>query len=517
MNDRGKSDSPVLPAKPPNKPGRPGAEVVEGRGLPEGNAASKTRPGRRAGQGAPSALDRVRRIAQKDKDAKFTALLHHVDVDRLRAAYFALRPKAAPGVDGVTWHEYGQDLENNLRDLHRRVHCGSYRAKPVRRAYIPKRDGRLRPLGVAALEDKILQRAVVEVLNSIYEADFLGFSYGFRPGRKPHDALDALATGIKRKKVSWVLDADIRDYFTSLDQSWLLKFLEHRIADKRILRLIQKWLSAGVIENGKWSETVEGTAQGASVSPLLANVYLHYVFDLWADQWRRRHARGDVILVRFADDYIAGFEHRDDAERFLADLRERFAQFALELHPEKTRLIEFGRFAAERRQKRGLGKPETFEFLGFTHICAKTRTRTVHAQARHQQEADAGETQRGQGRTDATPASPDPRTRTLARQRRARPLQLLRGAEQQRRDHRVPHPGDQALVPRATASQPAPKPGLGTHEPPRHPMATTRPRDAPLPRSAIRRQHPREEPSAVVPHAGICAGGGQQWSSLPRS
>ena len=322
MNDLGKSDSPVVPSKPPNNPAAAGAEVVEERGLPEGNAASKTRPGRRAGQGAPSALDRVRRVAQMDKDPRFTTLLHHVDVDRLRLAYFALRPKAAPGVDGVTWHEYGQDLEDNLRSLHERVHRGSYRAKPVRRAYIPKRDGRLRPLGVAALEDKVLQRAVVEVLNSIYEADFLGFSYGFRPGRSPHDALDALATGIKRRKVSWVLDADIRDYFTSLDQSWLVRFLEHRIADGRILRLIQKWLSAGVIENGERSRTEQGTAQGASVSPLLANVYLHYVLDLWAHQWRTRNARGDVILTRFADDYIVGFEHREDAERFLADLRE---------------------------------------------------------------------------------------------------------------------------------------------------------------------------------------------------
>jgi RNA-directed DNA polymerase len=268
MNGRGKSDSPVVPAKLPNKPALAGAEVVEERGLPEGNAASKTRPGPRAGQGAPSALDRVRHIAQKDKDARFTALLHHVDVDRLRAAYFALRPKAAPGVDGVTWHEYGQDLESNLQDLHRRVHRGSYRARPVRRAYIPKRDGRPRPLGVAALEDKLLQRAVVEVLNSIYETDFVGFSYGFRPGRSPHDALDALATGIKRRKVSWVLDADLRDYFTSLDQSWLLTFLEHRIADKRVLRLIQKWLSAGVIEDGEWSKTEQGTAQGGRYAQL---------------------------------------------------------------------------------------------------------------------------------------------------------------------------------------------------------------------------------------------------------
>ncbi|MGH8566393.1 MAG: group II intron reverse transcriptase/maturase, partial [Gammaproteobacteria bacterium] len=318
-------------------------------------------------------LDRVRRVALKDREARFTALLHHVDVDRLRAAYGALRPKAAPGVDGVTWMEYGLDLEANLQGLHQRVQRGSYRAKPVRRAYIPKRDGRLRPLGVAALEDKLVQRAAVEVLNSIYEADFLGFSYGFRPGRSPHNALDALAAGILGKRVNWVLDADIRDYFTSLDQSWLLKFLEHRIADRRVLRLIQKWLAAGVIENGKWSESVQGTAQGASASPLLANVYLHYVLDLWAHQWRGRHAHGDVIIVRFADDYIAGFEHREDAERFLHDLRDRFAQFALELHPEKTRLIEFGRHAALDRRKRGDGRPETFDFLGFTHICAKTK------------------------------------------------------------------------------------------------------------------------------------------------
>ena len=373
MHDHGKSDSPVVPAKPPNNAGVPAAEAVEERGLPKENAASKPRPGRSAGQGAPSELDRVRQVAQGNKEARFTALLHHVSVDRLRAAYGALRPKAAAGVDGVTWEAYGQNLEANLQELHERVHRGSYRAEPVRRAYIPKRDGRLRPLGIAALEDKILQRAVVEVLNGIYEADFRGFSYGFRPGRSPHDALDALAAGIGRKRVSWVLDADIRDYFTSLDQSWLVRFLKHRIADRRVLRLIQKWLSAGVVENGSWSETVDGTAQGASVSPLLANVYLHYVFDLWADWWRRRYAHGEVIIVRFADDYIVGFEHREDAERFLRELRERLAKFALELHPDKTRLIEFGRSAAQNRHQRGAGRPETFAFLGFTHICAKTK------------------------------------------------------------------------------------------------------------------------------------------------
>jgi group II intron reverse transcriptase/maturase len=373
MHERGKSDSPVVPAKPPNKAGLPVAEAVEERGLLKRNAASASRPGPRAGVSVPSALDRVRRVAAKDKQVRFTALLHHVDVDRLRAAYWALNPKAATGVDGVTWEDYGQDLEENLRDLHARVHRGAYRARPSRRAYIPKADGRLRPLGIAALEDKLLQRAVVEVLNAVYEADFLGFSYGFRPGRSQHDALDALAVGILRRKVNYVLDADIRGYFDSIDRSWMLRFLEHRIADRRILRLIRKWLTAGVIENGEWSETTEGTPQGASVSPLLANVYLHYVFDLWADRWRRRQARGEVIIVRYADDYIVGFQNRDDAERFLADLRGRLAQFCLELASEKTRLIEFGRYASERRQKRGLGRPETFDFLGFTHCCAKAR------------------------------------------------------------------------------------------------------------------------------------------------
>jgi group II intron reverse transcriptase/maturase len=373
MDDREKSDGRVLPVKLPNNAQGGAAEAVEGRRPAKGNAAGETRPGPSAGQGALSALGRVRRVAATDKEARFTALLHHVDVDRLRAAYFALRPKAAPGVDGVTWADYGVDLEDNLRDLHARVHRGAYRARPSRRVYIPKPDGRLRPLGVAALEDKILQRALVEVLNAIYETDFLGFSYGFRPGRSPHHALDALAAGIVGKKVNWVLDADFSDYFSSLDHQWLVKFLEHRIADRRVLRLIQKWLAAGVIENGSWTAFEEGVPQGASASPLLANIYLHYVFDLWAHQWRTRHAHGDVVITRFADDFVVGFEHRQDAERFWVDLRGRLAKFNLKLNAEKTRLIEFGRFAARDRKARGLGKPETFRFLGFTHVCGKTR------------------------------------------------------------------------------------------------------------------------------------------------
>jgi len=373
MHDHGQSDGLVLPEKLPNNALGGAAEAVEGRRPAKENAASQTRSGHCAGFSVSNGLDRVRQAALTDREARFTALLHHVDVDRLLVAYRALNPRAATGVDGVTWQEYGRDLEDNLQDLHARLHRGAYRAKPSRRVFIPKPDGRQRPLGVAALEDKIVQRATVEVLNAIYETDFLGFSYGFRPGRSQHRALDALAVGITRRRVNWVLDVDIRDYFSSLDHSWLVKFIEHRIADKRVLRLIQKWLKAGVIEDGAWSKTEEGTPQGASVSTLLANVYLHYVFDLWAHQWRSRDARGEVTIVRFADDLVVGFQHRDDAERFQADLRARLAEFSLELNAEKTRLIEFGRFAVTNRKARGLGKPETFTFLGFTHICAKDR------------------------------------------------------------------------------------------------------------------------------------------------
>jgi group II intron reverse transcriptase/maturase len=299
-----------------------------------------------------------------------------VTVERLRAAFYELKRKAAPGVDGVTWGQYEGKLEENLQGLYRRLHRGAYRARPSRRVYIPKADGRQRPLGITSLEDKLVQRAVVEVLNAVYEVDFLGFSYGFRPGRGPHDALDALAKAVMHKKVSWVLDADIRGFFDHLSHEWLVKFIEHRIADKRVLCLIKKWLSAGVVEDGRWTKSEEGTPQGATVSPLMANIYLHYVLDLWAQQWRNREARGDVVITRWADDFIVGFQHLDDAERFRRELQQRMGQFSLELHPDKTRLIEFGRYAAERRERRGEGKPETFNFLGFTHVCGKTRAGT---------------------------------------------------------------------------------------------------------------------------------------------
>jgi group II intron reverse transcriptase/maturase len=306
---------------------------------------------------------------------RFTALLHHIySLETLRLAYFRLKKEAAPGVDGETWRHYGESLEDNLRDLSGRLKRGAYRAKPVRRAYILKDDGRQRPLGVTALEDKIAQRATVEVLNAIYETDFLGFSYGFRPGRSPHRALDALYTGLLTKKVNWVLDLDIRSFFDRISHEWLVKFVEHRVADRRVVRLIQKWLRAGVLEDGKHLRVEEGTPQGGSASPLLANIYLHYVFDLWIQAWRRKRAHGDVIAVRFADDIVLGFQVKSDAEQFWAELTERFRKFALELHPDKTRLLEFGPFAVANRKRRGEGKPETFNFLGFTHICGKKRS-----------------------------------------------------------------------------------------------------------------------------------------------
>jgi group II intron reverse transcriptase/maturase len=406
MNDHGKSDSPALPTKPPNKEGtyrrgnqgepqtgtkgeipetakgepkatnegrEPTAEGVEGKGLAEGNLSQQNMLRTQDRAGMPSALERIGAVARRDKKIRFTTLMHHVyNLDRLREAYFGLKRDAAPGMDGETWREYGEQLEENLEDLSERLKRGAYRAKPVRRVLIPKADGGTRPLGVTTLEDKIVQRAVVEVLNPIYEADFLGFSYGFRPGRGPHDALDALYVGITERPVNWVLDLDIREFFTSIRHEWLVKFVEHRIADRRIVRLIQKWLSAGVLEDGKRLQSEVGTPQGAGISPLLANIYLHYVLDLWAQAWRRQ-AKGDVIIVRYADDAALGFQHEAEARRFWVDLAERFAKFGLELHPDKTRLLEFGRHAAEDRKRNGRGKPENFDFLGFTHVCGKTR------------------------------------------------------------------------------------------------------------------------------------------------
>ena len=366
-----KSDCAEVPLNRPNKEGQPSTEVGEGRAQTEKNIVRSRTPPTQSGTRVSQGLDGVRQVASVKKQERFTALLHHVTLNLLRDSFYSLKRQAAPGVDGVTWQEYEAGLEDRLGDLHSRVHRGAYRARPSRRVYIPKADGRQRPLGIAALEDKIVQQAVVAVLNQIYEADFKGFSYGFRPGRSPHQALDALTVGIQRKRVNWVLDADIRGFYDNLRHEWTMKFIEHRVADRRLLRLIQKWLKAGVSEDGHWSETKVGTPQGAVVSPLLANIYLHYVFDLWVEAWRKKVARGDVIVVRYADDLVVGFQNRADAERFLVEFRERLAKFGLELHPDKTRLIEFGRFAVRDRKRRDEGKPETFTFLGFTHFCGR--------------------------------------------------------------------------------------------------------------------------------------------------
>ena len=315
----------------------------------------------------------MRQRAASDKDVKFVSLLHHVNLERLRSAFYALNRQAAPGVDELTWHEYEEGLKGNLEDLLNRLHTGSYKAKPSKRASIPKPDGGERLLGIAALEDKLAQRAVVEVLNAIYEQDFLGFSYGFRPHRNPHQALDAVYVGISKRKINYVLDADIRRFFDNMSQEWIVKFVEHRIGDKRVVRLIKKWLAAGVIEDEQWERARAGTPQGASVSPLLANIYLHYVLDQWSHQWRKRHARGEVIIVRYADDFVVGFQYLEDAKRYYTELEARVSKFDIELHPEKTRILEFGRFASKNRENRGEGNPETFQFLGFTHICGKSR------------------------------------------------------------------------------------------------------------------------------------------------
>ncbi len=373
MHGRGKSDSAIVAVKPTNKAEQSAAEPVEPRAETKGNAGWQSTPRTPSRISVTQALDCIRRTARERKKERFTALLHHISTGLLEAEFFALKKYAAPGTDGLTWREYEQDLRANLADLHARIHRGAYRPLPSRRVYIEKPDGRQRPLAIAALEDKIVQRATAAVLNAIYEEDFLGFSYGFRPGRGAHDALDALAVAIESRKVNFILDADIRSFFDTLSQDWLIRFVEHRIGDRRIIRLIRKWLKAGVLEDGVVKVSEMGTAQGAVISPLLANVYLHYALDLWAERWRRREATGDTIIVRYADDFIVGFEHETDARHFLDAMRERLQEFALSLHPEKTRLIEFGRHAAESRTRRGLGKPETFNFLGFIFICGKSR------------------------------------------------------------------------------------------------------------------------------------------------
>jgi RNA-directed DNA polymerase len=469
MHGHEKSDSAIVAVKLANNAEGPSAarpagephaaEPVEQRAGTKGNAGQQSTRRTQSRESVSQALERIRRVARERKEERFTALFHHISIDLLEEAFDELKTDAAPGVDRLTWTDYEADLEDNLADLHDRVQRGAYRALPSRRVYIPKPDGRQRPIAVAALEDKIVQRAVATLLNAIYEEDFLGLSYGFRPGRGTHDALDALCVGIDSKKVSFILDADIRSFFDEISQEWLIRFLEHRIGDRRIIRLIQKWLKAGILEDGVISVSDRGTGQGSVISPLLANIYLHYTFDLWAVRWRRREATGDMIIVRYADDSIVGFQHEHDARRFLDEMRKRLAEFALSLHPEKTRLIEFGRFAAERRKRRGLGKPETFNFLGFTFICGKTRAGNFQVQRKTRRDR----MQEKLRKIKETPPS-DPRAGEVAGARRQGLLQLSRGADELSRTRGVPDRGCQTLAKCPYPTQPAAQSHLGTYE-----------------------------------------------------
>jgi len=372
MNANEKSDKIIVPKKQTNNEALASAEIVEGRVLPKGNTGQATTV-RTQSRGAVSiGLADVRQVARQNKEMQFTALLHYISIELLEKSYFALKRNSATGIDGVKWKSYGKNLAENLISLHRQIHIGSYRAQPARRTIIPKADGSERPLSILCLEDKVVQQAVVYVLEAIYEQDFLGFSYGFRPKRGQHDALDALSTGIYRKRVNWVLDADIRRFFDTMNHEWIMQFLKHRIGDKRLLRLISKWLKVGVMNNHHVERSCEGAPQGAVVSPILANIYLHYVFDLWVNVWRRKKTNGDVIVIRYADDTVLGFEFEKDAKQFLDEFQKRLKTFGLNLHPDKTRLIQFGRYAANDRKRQGLGKPETFDFLGFTHYCTQS-------------------------------------------------------------------------------------------------------------------------------------------------
>jgi RNA-directed DNA polymerase len=516
MHGHEKSDPAIVATKPANKAEGPSAarpaeekhaaEPVERRAGTEGNADQQSTCRTQSRESVSQALERIRKVARERKKEKFTALLHHIDTELLEQAFDALKTNAAPGVDRVTWEDYEADIELNLIDLHDRVQRGAYRALPSRRVYIPKPDGRQRPIAVAALEDKIVQRAVTTLLNAIYEEDFLGFSYGFRPGRGAHDAMDALCVGIHSKKVSYILDADIRSFFDEINQEWLIRFLEHRIGDRRIIRLIQKWLKAGVLEEGVVTVSDKGTGQGSVISPLLANVYLHYALDLWAVR-RRRELTGDMIIVRYADDFIIGLQHEHEARNFLDEMRKRLGEFGLSLHPEKTRLIEFGRFAAERRQRHGLGKPETFNFLGFTFACSKTRSGKFQIKRNTRRDRMRAKLREIKGRLRRCMHQPIPDQGTWLRQvvrgyfnyhavpTNGRALDVFRHhvTDLWRRTLRRRSQKDRVTWERMTQLADAwlPKPII------LHPW--------PSDRFAVR--HPRWEPYAGKPHVRFCAGG----------
>ena len=455
MHGRGKSDSAIVAYEADEQGGAIRCGVGGAKGRDQGECEpAKHAPGAGAGKACHRRWTAYGKLQGKGRRNGSPRSSTTSASTCFGLAFFALKRDAAAGVDGLTWRDYEADLERKLDDLHARVQRGAYRALPSRRQYIPKPDGRQRPLAIAALEDKIVQRATVAVLNAIYEEDFLGFSYGFRPKRSQHDALDALVVGITSKKVNYILDADIRSFFDAVSQEWLVRFLEHRIADPRIIRLIQKWLKAGVLEDGVVTVSDTGTGQGSVISPLLANVYLHYVIDLWAERWRRREATGDMIIVRYADDIVVGFEHETDARRFWDAMRERLQEFSLSLHPDKTRLIEFGRLAAANREQRGLGKPETFNFLGFTFICGKSRRGNFLIKRKTRRDRMRAQAPGHQEGTATADAPVDPRTGEMAEASRCRLLQLPRSADEQTRTRGLPNRDHQRLVVDTATPQP---------------------------------------------------------------
>ncbi len=507
MHGGEKSDLAIVAVKPANNSGQPDAERVEPRAGAEGNVGQQRTRRAQDRASVSQGLDRIRKAAKERKKERFTALLHHVDVPMLRTAFYALRRDAAPGADGLTWQDYETDLDHRIEDLHDRVHRGAYRAQPSRRRFIPKPDGRQRPLAIAALEDKIVQRAVAMVLNAIYEEDFLGFSYGFRPGRSQHDALDALVVGIGNTKVNWILDADIRSFFDMVSQEWLVRFVEHRVGDRRIIRLIQKWLRAGILEDEVVTVSERGTGQGSVISPLLANIYLHYVFDLWANRWRQREATGDMIVVRYADDIVVGFEHEADAHRFLGMMRARLEEFALTLHPEKTRLIRIRPPSGGAERKARAGQAGNFQLPGLYLDLRQVATWQVPAMAEIPARPVAGEASGGDGGNAAADAPADPPTRGVAATGGHRVFCLSRGADQHPCSPDFPRLRGSALAAVASATRAARQDDVGADQAAGRGLPAEAAHPPSLARATLRRQTP--EVGAVCGNAArtaLCGG-----------
>ena len=514
IDGSGESDSAIVAVKPTNEAEQSAAEPVEPRAEAKGNAGQRSTDRAQNRASVSQALDRIRQAARQRKKERFTTLLHHVSIAHLAQAFLELKQDAAAGVDGLRWWDYEADLERNLEELHARVHRGAYRALPSRRVYIPKPDGRQRPLAVAGLEDKIVQRATVAVLNAIYEEDFLGFSYGFRPGRGAHDALDALAVGIGSRKVNFILDADIRAFFDTVSQEWLIRFVEHRIGDKRIIRLIQKWLKAGVLEDGVVTVSDTGTGQGAVISPLLANIYLHYVFDLWAERWRRREASGDMIIVRYADDIIVGFEHEADARRFLDEMRERLGKYSLSLHPGEDPVDRVWTSCGGKPQAARARQTGDLQLPGLHLHQRQVAPGQVPDQTEVPTRPPAGEAASDQAGAAAANASANPGTREMAETSRHRILQLSCGADQRSRAHHLPLPRHRSMDTHATAAQSKGSHGVGKGQAAGERLHSQTAHPSSVARKALRCQTP-EVGAVCLNRARTVLCGGRSAMSVP--